>query len=280
MLYSKQSVYFNRKRVHNSNTTNDITDLNINERITKFQNQLKNEFVYTVPQCYFTDMGKINFPLNIHFRIKCHLETDMKKLSESKKKVTAIAADVKTIFKETPFLQYELFLVDKNFTQYLETIMVSKKILRMGVQRTPIQKTYEMSVDSNSIAVDFLGSNRQQDWLEISLVFDKSNKHTTIYDSYNVELAAKSVKSVKLSNFTEIYSLKNETKYNTDNLMQKYLLYKQFVTWACKGCSTAPLSDYINNPVYQELNDEHAYDGSASNEIIYLDLRAQLRWKN
>ena len=44
----------------------------------------------------------------------------------------------------------------------------------------------------------------------MSLVFDKSDKHTTIYDSYNVELAAKYIKSVKLSNFIEIYSLTNE----------------------------------------------------------------------
>ena len=33
---------------------------------------------------YFTDLGKINFPLKIDFRIKFHLETDMKRLSELK----------------------------------------------------------------------------------------------------------------------------------------------------------------------------------------------------
>ena len=33
-----------------------------------------------------------------------------------------------------------------------------------------------------------------------------------IYDSYNVELAAKTIKSVKRSNFTEVYSLTNEKK--------------------------------------------------------------------
>ena len=54
-----------------------------------------------------------------------------------------------------------------------------------------------------------MGTNRR-DWLEMSLVFDKSDKHTTIYDSCNVELAAKYIKSVKLSNFIEIYSLTNE----------------------------------------------------------------------
>ena len=68
--------------------------------------------------------------------------------------------------------------------------MVSKKILRMGAQKTPIQKTYEIKKGSNSLNVEFLGSNRQFDWIEISIVPDKSDKHTTIYDSYNREMAA------------------------------------------------------------------------------------------
>ena len=59
-----------------------------------------------------------------------------------------------------------------------------------------------------------------------------------------------------------------------DNLTQKHLLYKQFVVWVCNGYSTAPLTDYINNPVYQELIDESDYDSVKSEEKIYLDLRA------
>ena len=38
----------------------------------------------------------------------------------------------------------------------------------------------------------------------------KATNTQKIYDSYNVELAAKYIKSVKLSNFIEIYSLTNE----------------------------------------------------------------------
>ena len=83
-----------------------------------------------MPLQYLIDIGKINFPLDIDFRIQCHLETDMKKLFESKKKVTVIGVtDAQIIFTKPPFLQYEQFLLDKNFRQYLEIIMVSKKIL-------------------------------------------------------------------------------------------------------------------------------------------------------
>ena len=61
---------------------NNAKDLNINDRISKFQNQLKDEYVYKIPIRYFTDLSKINFPVKIDFRIKCHLETEMKMLFE------------------------------------------------------------------------------------------------------------------------------------------------------------------------------------------------------
>ena len=129
------------------------------------------------------------------------------------------------------------------FRQHLGTIMVLKKILRMGAQKTLLQKTYEISTGTDSLNVEFLDSNRQFDWLEISIVPDKSNKQTTIYNSYNRELASQEIKTSKLTNFTEIYSLKKEKKKcNIDNLTQRHLLYKQFVGWDCNGSSVAPLN--------------------------------------
>ena len=119
------------------------------------------------------------------------------------------------------------------------------------------------------------GASRQFYCLEMPLVFDESDIHITVYDSYNVELDAKYIKSVKLSNFTEIYSLGNGEKYDMDNLTQKHLLYKQF-----DCCSVAPLTDYINNPIYQELIDEDQYEGNASEERLGLDLRNSSGYKN
>ena len=172
--------------------------------------------MYRIPLRYFSDIGKINFPTKIDYRIKIFLETDMDKLFEPKK-VLALTesipeADAEIIFTRAPFIQYEQILLDKNFRQHLETIMVSKKMLRMGAQKAPIQKTCEIQKDSDSLNVEFLGSNRQFAWIEISIVPDKSDKHTTIYDSYNREMAAQLIKTLQLSNFTEIYSLTNEKK--------------------------------------------------------------------
>ena len=60
--------------------------------------------------------------------------------------------------------------------------------------------------------IEFLGANRQFSWIEISIVPDKSDQHKTIYDSYNREMAAQLIKSLKLSNFSELYSLTNKKK--------------------------------------------------------------------
>ena len=148
-LYSKLPVYYTDvnidRRNHNGDrlartglTAAQITtlkknyakDLNIDDRITKFQNILKTEHVYRLPLRYFTDLGKINFPTKIDYQIKLHLETEMKKLFESRKVLasgTAIPAPgAKIMFTEAPFIQYDQILLDKNFRRYLETI-VSKK---------------------------------------------------------------------------------------------------------------------------------------------------------
>ena len=139
----------------------------------------------------------------------------MKRLFESRKPLASSVTappdpDVEILFTRAPFVQYEQILLDKNFRQHLQTIMVSTKIIRMGAQKTPIQKTHEIKQGSGTVNVEFLGANRQFDWIEISIVNDKSDKHTTIYDSYNRELAAQNIKTLRLSNFTEIYSLTNE----------------------------------------------------------------------
>ena len=69
-------------------------------------------------------------------------------------------------------------------------------------------------------------------------------------------------------------------KYDINNLTQKYLLYKKFVSWSCNGTSVALLTDYINNPIYQDLIDEDDYFENASNERVYMDLRASSEYTN
>ena len=258
-LFSKKPVYFantnyDRKNFNSKDivttglSTAEITkkkkqhakDLNIDDRIDLFEDQIVEVYVYRIPLRYFSDIGKINFPTKIDYRIKLFLETDMNKLFESRK----VLASTTTAAPAA------------------------------DAEKTPIQKTYEIKQGSDSLNVEFLGANRQFDWIEISIVPDKSDKHTTIYDSYNREMASQLIKTLQLSNFTEIYSLTNEKRYNIDNLTQKHLLYKQFVAWNCNGSSVAPITDYMGNPIFRELPDEEEYFSLKSDEKVYLDLRA------
>ena len=86
-LYSKKPAYFPsesyERRNHNFSgvsttglSSKEIVQgkksckrLKIDERISLFKNQLKKEFIYRIPLRFFSDIGKINFPTKIDFRI-------------------------------------------------------------------------------------------------------------------------------------------------------------------------------------------------------------------
>ena len=55
-------------------------------------------------------------------------------------------------------------------------------------------------VSYQSFTMEFRATNRQFDWFKISLVYNKSNKHNTVYDSYNVEKASTFIQSMSLEN--------------------------------------------------------------------------------
>ena len=73
--------------------------------------------------------------------------------------------------------------------------------------RSPYQQLFEINKETQSFTCIFKGALRQFDWLEISVVYDKSYQHTTIYDSYDLELAAKLIQTIKFENTSTTYSL-------------------------------------------------------------------------
>ena len=133
-----------------------------------------------------------------------------------------------------------------------------------------------MQIGSQEFTVGFKVCDRQLDLLEVSLVYDKSDKHLTIYDSYNVECAVQKIKSVEPTNISEAYSVSNTIKFNTSNDTQKHMLWKQFVAWYCNGLSATPISDYINNPIFQELPLKQDCFGNGSDERVYINLQDSL----
>ena len=304
LLYSKEEIVIpygldrrvsgiildgNKRVIHNVTRS----DGNFRDR-EKFRNQLKDEYMYRIPLKYISNIGKINFPTKIDMKIRLTLETDMKKLFESDKNHTKVkngkdpnstdlsdfepdptppTPDIQIVLLKAPMIQYEQLTLDTNFRQYLETILFSAKVLRMGVQKTLYQKTCKLQTGSQDFTVDFQGANRQFDQIEISLVYDKSDKHLTAYDSYNAECTSKFIKSLEFASISDQYSSTNTLKFDTDNDLQKHLLLKQYLAWYTNGCSTAPVTDFMNNPIAQELKKENEYFSHKFDERLYVDLR-------
>ena len=48
------------------------------------------------------------------------------------------------------------------------------------------------------------------------------------------------------------------------------------IAWHYDGYTNASISDYINNPVFQELLPENTYISNTSDERIYIDLKDSL----
>ena len=80
---------------------------------------------------------------------------------------------------------------------------------------------FRISKGTQSLTVTFKGPQRQFEWLEVSLVYDKSCQHLTLYNSYGLELAAKMVQSIKFENTSSTYSLTGKLEYNYKNHDEK-----------------------------------------------------------
>ena len=175
LLYSKEEVvipYNLDGRFHGmvKDASNRVihnvirSDGNFRDREAKFRNQLKDQYVYRILLKYISDIGrKIKFPTKIDMKIRLTLETNMKKLFDSDKnhmgnpKTGKLATstdpndfepdaipptpDLQIVLLKALMIQYEQLTLDTNFRKYLETMLFSAKVLRMGVQKTPYQKT-------------------------------------------------------------------------------------------------------------------------------------------
>ena len=97
--------------------------------------------------------------------------------------------------------------------------------------------------------------------------------NTTIYDSYDLELAAKFIQSIKFENTSSTYSLTGKLRYGFEREDDKHLLYKMFVAHTSNGCSSAPLTQYKNNDIYRDIIEQEKYFEDKSDERIYIDMR-------
>ena len=156
---------------------------------------------YRIPLGPFTSLGLVNFPHKINTQFLFTLENNMNRFFETKAKADVPnKPDAQIIFQNMPYISYPQIFLDDNFLAYFNGILRSRGALRTGVISSPYQQSFEINTGTQSLNVNFHGLNKQIEWLEISLVFDKSDQHQTVCDSYDVDLSAKYVQLVALEN--------------------------------------------------------------------------------
>ena len=203
------------------------------------------------------------------------LERNMNKLFESNKKVTSIPSEPDALIQiyDRPYISYQEITLTKNADLYFTGILRSETTLRQGVLESAYQQEFEVKTGTQDFTCTFKGAQRQFDWLEISLIYDKSYQHATIYDSYNVELALRTIQSIKFENTSSTYSLTGKLSFDLERKEDKHIIYKMFVARPCDGCSSTPLTQYKNNNIYRDLITEYDYFEGESDERIYIDMR-------
>ena len=58
------------------------------------------------------------------------------------------------------------------------------------------------------------------------------------------------------------------------------ICFRNYVEWHCNSYRAASISDYINNPVFQELLLENGYFRNESDKKIYIDLPGSMGYTN
>ena len=283
LLYSKKKAELpdgeDRRKKHTAagGDATERTDDNIDERIQKFAAQLRTTNYYRIPLKYICDIGYVNTPIKFNTKWRLTFESNMSRLFESKTNLAADAnypnnVDVKIILDSAPYLLFHQFSLEDTNRAYLGGAMISNQVLRTGLKFSPYQKSYELVAGAQSKTFTFTNALKQFAFLEFSLVFDKSDQHLNIYDSYNAETVAKSIKYIKLQNASNTYSEFNTIKFNLEDEEDRFVLYNAFVAWVTKGSSIASESDFLYNEVRQELPSRRSYFTN-SDEKVYIDIR-------
>ena len=116
-----------------------------------------------IPLRFLCDLGLVNQPVKFNTEWLITFEQNYQKLFQTKANrahdALPTSVDAKIILTATPYLLFKQFKLDDNYHAYLEGIMISNKVLRTGIKKTPYQKTYELIVGAKSRTITFESSN-------------------------------------------------------------------------------------------------------------------------
>ena len=106
------------------------------------------------------------------------LESNLNKLFETNAQAATVPAnsDAKIIYHDTPYIYYQQITLDDNFLTYFKATLYAETALRTGVFNAPYQQSFELNVGTQSRKINFYGAAVQFEILEVSLVYDKSDR--------------------------------------------------------------------------------------------------------
>ena len=188
MLYSNKPVYLAKdtdRRPNNDTDDDKRTDPNLTYRLAQLKNHVFEKNVYRIPLTLLCDLGKVNFAMKTDTRIIITSERNINKLFESNKKVATIPHNPDALIQiyDRPYISYQEISLTQGADIYFTRILRSETALRQGVLESPYQQVFEVNTRTQDFTCTFKGAQRQFDWLETSIVYDKSYEHTTVYDS-------------------------------------------------------------------------------------------------
>ena len=278
MLYSNKPVYLDEdvdRRPNNRDDDNIRTDPNLTYWLKELKDYIFEKHVYRIPVGLIVDLGLVNFAMKTDTKILITLKRDLNKLFETTVKAAHIPSSPNAVifFYDRPYISYQELNLTQTADIYLMGILRSQKALRQGILPSPYQQLFEISTDTKSFTCTFKGAQRQFDWLKISLVYGTSYQHTTIYDSYDLELEAKLIQNIKLENTSTTYNITGKLFLDLEKDDDKNILYKMLVTYQWNCCSSAFLTQYKNNPIYQEMTEEDEFTTNEKDDGILIDMR-------
>ena len=179
LLYSNKAVYLAEgtdRRPNNDDDANKRINENIKDRIAQFHDLIFEKNYFCIPLAILVDLGLVNFSMKTVTKFLFTLERNMNKLFESTKKHAAIPSEPDALiqFHNGPYIVYQEITLTQNFDIYFSGIIRSETAVRMGVLPAPYQQLFEVNKGIQSLIVTFKGTQRQFEWLEIYLVYDKS----------------------------------------------------------------------------------------------------------
>ena len=136
--------------------------------------------------------------------------------------VLSRTTDAEIILTSASFIVYEQLKLDDNYRTYLEGVLISEHVFRTGIKPTSYKKSCNLIPGTESKVTDFQVVKKQFSFLSISFVFDSSDQHRSVYDSYNVELAGTKIMTVQAENVSNTYSSFNAAKFDTSEEQDKY----------------------------------------------------------